>query len=435
MKPSRYNLYIPLKNKKYVLFNTLSTAIFFVDDELKHAIQKDPSSIPEEAVKDFTAQWVLIDEAFNELEVVSVKRNETRFNSPYLSFTILTTTDCNLNCPYCFEKKGDMTMSASTCERVISFMEKFTEVYRPKELNVRIFGGEPLLNTEPMFEILDHFNVYSEEHHVDFTADITTNGTLLTQELMDQLENYPMGVAQVTLDGPKPMHNKKRVYHNGKGTYEDIMSALKILQDSSMQPRIRINVDAINKDAIPTLLDDLKDRGLSNVLIYYGIVRPLSQACETYDTSCMTDLEIGTVIPSLWRAALQRGFELPLKVTGNLVGCGLQSTSAYTIDPEGRIYKCVTGVGYPEQAMGTIGEHGEIPQWNPVYYTWLSRDPLEFPTCKKCVFFPLCGGGCPMIARAKKGTPNAGGCFETKNILREQIKLYIKQTYPDQCDW
>ncbi|MGD2250716.1 MAG: SPASM domain-containing protein [Candidatus Methanofastidiosia archaeon] len=422
MKPSCYNLYIPLKNNHYILFNTFTTAIFFVDEELKTAIQNDPSSIPEKAVPDFKKEWVLIDDDFNERDVITVKRNESVFNSPYLSFTILTTTNCNLDCPYCFEKKGTTTMDTSTCERVIECIKKFIAKYRPIELNIRIFGGEPLLYMDPMVTVLDYFTGYCTEHSVDFTADITTNGTLLTQDVMTQLEKYPMGVAQVTLDGPKDMHNKKRIYKNGKGTYEDIISALHILKDSFMELKVRINVDSTNKDAIPILLDDLKERGLGGILVYFGIVRPLSPECEAYDKSCMTDLETSHVIPVLWKAALQRGFQVPLKVTPNLVGCGMQSASAYTIGLDGYIYKCVTKVGHPEQSVGHV--HAEdMPHWSPEYYTWLSRNPLEFSECKSCIYFPLCGGGCPMIAYSKKGTYQAGGCFETKNILREQIKM------------
>jgi uncharacterized protein len=109
----------------------------------------------------------------------------------------------------------------------------------------------------------------------------------------------------------------------------------------------------------------------------------------------------------------------------------MQGTSSFTIDPEGHLYKCVTMVGYPELSIGTIGEGGEVPFWNPVYYQWMSRNPLSFPECRNCPYFPLCGGGCPMIAYAHHGTYDRGGCFETKQVLKEQLALYLKQKYPE----
>ena len=433
MKPSRYNYYVPTKKKDmYVLYNTLSGAIFSVDKELRETIQKNPSALPEEAVEDFKKEWILLDDDMDELRAISNMRDEMRFNAPWLQFMILTTYDCNLSCPYCYEKKDPMTsIDKHSCERIKRFIEKSIERHRPTSLEFLMYGGEPLLNPEPMIELIDHFTEYCLNRSIELRVDMTTNGTLITEDIIAELEKYPVYVIQVTLDGPKKMHNEKRVYKNGKGTYEDIIKGLHLLRTSKLRPKIRINVDEINKDAIPELLDDLKERGLADVSIYFGIIRALSKVCESYAPSCMEDSEIKSVIPSLWRTAIEKGFTVPLKILRNLVGCGMQSNADYTIDPEGHIYKCVTGVGYPDQRIGTIDEKGDIPMWNPVYFKWMSRNPLQFPACRACKFFPLCGGGCPMIALTRYGTFEAGGCFETKNVLKEQLMLYLEQTYPE----
>lgn len=431
MKPSRYNVYVPAKKDTFILYNTFSKAIFFVDTELKEAIQKTPSKIPENALKDFKKEWVILEDDTDELQTIAVIRDELRYNSPWLQFMIMTTYACNLDCPYCYEKKESMTsMDTTTCKSVTTFIKSLIGQYRPTDLHFLMYGGEPLLHTEPLVQLLDSFAAFCEDTSINLHADIITNGTLLTPDIVAVLTEYPVKVVQVTLDGPKELHNKKRFYKSGKGTYEDIIAGLHLLKDSSLTPKIRVNVDKVNKNTICVLLDDLKERGLF-VPLYFGIIRPMSTVCESYNPSCMQDAEIKSVIPYLWKESLKRGFDIPLKPYSNLVGCGMQSNSSYTLDPEGHVYKCVTGVGFSDQCIGTIDEHGQIPLWNPVYYKWMSRDPLQFKGCTVCTFFPLCGGGCPMIAYANHGTYDTGGCFEIKRVFKDQLHLYLQKTYPE----
>lgn len=427
-----YTLFFPLKERnKVILYNTLSRALYLIDDELKESLQKDPDSIPDDMSEDFKKEWILVDDDVDEPRTVSVMRDEMRYTSPFLQCMIMTTYACNLTCPYCYEKKDPATsLNIATARKIAAFIENMMERYRPTHVDFLMYGGEPLLNTAPIYQLLDHFIDVSEKKSMEFNVDITTNGTLLTPDLVDVLQSYNVRVVQVTLDGPKQLHDQKRRYASGEGTYEDIISGLHLLKESTVRPKIRINIDQSNKDTIDQLLDDLKARGLSDISIYFGIIRPMSRVCESYG-NCIGDNSLKSVIPSLWNLALEKGFSIPLQPQSNLTGCGMQGTSSFTIDPEGHLYKCVTMVGYPELSIGTIGEGGEVPFWNPVYYQWMSRNPLSFPECRNCPYFPLCGGGCPMIAYAHHGTYDRGGCFETKQVLKEQLALYLKQKYPE----
>ncbi|MBU7042111.1 MAG: SPASM domain-containing protein [Theionarchaea archaeon] len=431
MKKSRYTLFFPLKASKIILYNTLSGALYLIDEELKYAIGNDPDALPPDMRDDFVREWILIHDEVDEVQAVSVMRDELRYNSAFLQIMIMTTYECNLSCPYCYEKKDPaISLDPATTKRIERFVEHLIERCRPTHLDFLMYGGEPLLNTPPLYELTEYFARVSEETSVAFNVDMTTNGTLLTPQQVETLQSHDIRVVQVTLDGPQHLHDLTRRYKSGGGTYEDIISGLYLLTESTITPKIRINVHQDNVEAIDELLDDLKERGLSDVSIYYGIIRPMSRVCESYG-NCIADSHLKSVIPSLWNLALEKGFSLPLQPQSNLIGCGMQQTSSFTIDPEGHLYKCVTMVGYPDLKIGTIEEDGSIPRWTPAYYTWMSRDPLSFPTCRECAYFPLCGGGCPMIAYARYGTYERGGCFETKQVLKEQLSLYLAQKYPE----
>ena len=55
---------------------------------------------------------------------------------------------------------------------------------------------------------------------------MTTNGFFLDKTMFDMLYKLKIYNYQITIDGEKEHHDKYRVTHNGKGTYDVIMSNL-----------------------------------------------------------------------------------------------------------------------------------------------------------------------------------------------------------------
>jgi len=60
-------------------------------------------------------------------------------------------------------------------------------------LSVSFFGGEPLLNKAVIFAILDHFK-NGEDHGLRIQYDITTNGSLIDDELVEMFTKYQVDV-------------------------------------------------------------------------------------------------------------------------------------------------------------------------------------------------------------------------------------------------
>jgi uncharacterized protein len=61
---------------------------------------------------------------------------------------------------------------------------------------------------------------------VDFS--LTTNATLLTEEIVDFLSTHRIGVT-VSIDGDKELNDRMRVFHDGRGSYEVIAPKIKDL--------------------------------------------------------------------------------------------------------------------------------------------------------------------------------------------------------------
>ena len=100
------------------------------------------------------------------------------------------TTYCNLNCPFCL---NDSSLSNKEFMSLENFKIMVDKIKKDVEL-VMLSGGEPLSNPD-ILDMLD----YLIENNIAFR--ISTNGTLMTDEIMERLLSYPKSSIQFSLDG------------------------------------------------------------------------------------------------------------------------------------------------------------------------------------------------------------------------------------------
>ena len=154
---------------------------------------------------------------------------------PLQALVLNITSQCNLACTYCYEFGSDKiathqgkprSMSLATAKDSVDFL--FTQSAQRKAVHITFFGGETLMN----FRLLRDVVVYAEDQGTQkgkqVTFSLTTNATLLTDEIIDFLADHRVGVT-VSMDGPPDLQNKHRVFKNGKGSYEVIEPRLRKL--------------------------------------------------------------------------------------------------------------------------------------------------------------------------------------------------------------
>jgi uncharacterized protein len=140
------------------------------------------------------------------------------------------TETCNLRCRYCvysgsyyYERQhSKKTMTAETARMAIrNFWEHSRDL---DKVHISFYGGEPLV----AFDLLRETIAYARSlgRWPKMYLHVDTNGTLLTDEMIRYfIENR--FYLQISLDGPKEMHDRFRVFSNGKGTFDRIMSNLR----------------------------------------------------------------------------------------------------------------------------------------------------------------------------------------------------------------
>ena len=258
MKFSKFNLIIKEGNKR-VLFNTLSGECFKISTGVEEIIDNNlPDQLNKELYDDFLKKGIIVDDQVEENRYFSYIQNQTRFNNSVLSATVLLTWACNLACIYCYEGAGCRTtrMNKATADRFIGFMINQAKARNSKSMYINLFGGEPLLNIECGFYILDALKKFCAEKNIEFASGIITNGTLLTAEIVSQLINYNCQQIQITLDGMPDTHNARRKYKDGKGSFEQIISALELLNNKCADIHTVKEADVMSEHREGTLFYD-----------------------------------------------------------------------------------------------------------------------------------------------------------------------------------
>ena len=431
MKASYYNVFFPFEGN-YILFNTLRGSIFVVDSEIKNLLEKNEvSSLTKEYEEAFTANGIIIEDALNEQDAYKLMYEGSKYNTVATTLHVITTYACNLACIYCYEGKGELehkTMDEKTAHCAIQFIKDLTENNNSKSLGIELFGGEPLLNMPMDLLVAQELHKWCEENGKNFSINAITNGTLSTDKNVEDLAEYHCSFL-VTLDGPGEIHDKRRIYKDGSGTFNDIIEGLYRVRDAHLGIMIRINVDETNKDQVVSLFEFLKDNDLNRVVISIKPVFNTSPACLSYGY-CMQDLEGLRVVNDLYSVARTMNFRTEDPVKPSPQGaCSAQKISYFTIDPYLRLFKCAILPPYEKNAVGTVSMEDSKPVFNHVNIDFLSRDPLAQDKCRTCKLVPVCRGGCPVEIYETQGTTHGYVCREPGFLetMKENLITFVKK--------
>ncbi len=366
----------------------------------------------------------------DEIEELHFNHNMARYDKTILNLSFAPTMACNMACTYCYEgiKKG--RMSPEVIEHIVNFVRE--RAPGTKELDIAWFGGEPLLAMEIIEKLTDSFLDLQKQFKFSYTAMIITNGYLLNRENVDRLSDLKVQAAQVTLDGPARMHNKKRPLMNGAGSFERIIENIKYAVEK-MRISIRVNIDkSFSPEIMAEMLQELDRAGLRDkVGINFGHLEALTSTCSNIAESCYNIAEFSKAEVAYYNLFLQSGFMIGKLPLPSQITCISQSVNAFLIDPEGRMFKCFAKLGDPSKAMGYIGDKIE---YNNENFTGLFRfDPFLDEDCRRCNILPVCLGGCP----EKRTNPDFGKeecCVSWKHNLEPMLEIIAHSRQQQNAD-
>lgn len=312
--------------------------------------------------------------------------------------------DCNLRCKYCFASEGDykgkkQLMSFEVGKKAIDFVIKNSGPRR--NIEVDLFGGEPLLNYSVVKEIINYAKEQEKVFNKNIRFTITTNATLLTEEVMDYI-NKNMGNVVLSIDGRKEVNDKIRNRYDGSGSFDSILPKIKRMAEIRQGNKqyyargtfTRENLDFFN-DVIYLADEGFKEISIEPVVLEEG--HPLSLRHEDLPVIFQQyDLLTDEMIKREKEGNNFKFYHFAMDINGGpcvykrISGCGA-GHEYVAVTPEGDIYPCHQFVGNESFKMGSVFG-GDIDQEHVKLFK--NGHIYNKPKCMECWARFYCSGGC-----------------------------------------
>ncbi|MFF7633030.1 radical SAM protein [Kitasatospora sp. NPDC008050] len=290
---------------------------------------------------------------------------------PYSSYslTVLTSTDCNLGCGYCFQNtaqdpKGGSRpprisharLTSETITSVLDFTRRRMAEVRLDKLALMLFGGEPLLNPRGARELLHRAAELGE-----LNASMVSNGTLLTPLIAKELNAAGLRSVQVTFDGDRDTHDAIRVRRSGGGTFDVIINNVaKAMAATSLRWHLRVNVSHVNRHGMDDLVERLAEH-LDPTRCGLGF-----ELVGDVGVGYGNDLDYGGTLAADFIRWNTRALELGFAVSRPRAHNGCQACNfkdgryGAVVNADGVLSSCWETAGRPEWVVGTVAD-GYLP--------------------------------------------------------------------------
>ncbi|HDL19289.1 MAG TPA: anaerobic sulfatase maturase [Bacteroidetes bacterium] len=318
--------------------------------------------------------------------------------------------DCNMACTYCFYLEKENLFTETKIHRMSDEIleEMIKQVLEQAGANVSFGwqGGEPTLMGLPFFEKAVAFQQkYGRGQSVG--NGLQTNGILIDEKWAKFLDRYNFLVG-LSLDGPENIHNHYRFLRGGKGSWQQVTSAAKVMLDAG------VAVNAL------TVVNDYSVQFPEEIYYFHremGLDFMQFIPCVETDPAHPDRAALFSVAPEkygeflckifdLWQADFEEGasttsvryfdsvFYSYVGLTAPectlLPACGIY----VVVEHNGDVYSCDFFVE-PEWKLGNVMEHKIIDMLNSERQHRFGLMKAGLPQkCRTCKWLPYCYGGC-----------------------------------------
>lgn len=325
------------------------------------------------------------------------------------------TLDCNLSCWYCYENRvPHSSMEDGLTEAVVKNIRRHFVEHPYKLLKLSFFGGEPFLKPRVIKSIVSGADEACRANSTELLLDFTTNGTLLTESMLDFLKGYQC-MFQITLDGNRQQHNKIKFTSNKQfDAFSTTVGNIRRIQDAVKDSfvAVRINFDEVTLDSFDAILEELKPLDRLRTKI---ILKKVWQVDE--EKVCMD--KVYDVMEKLFRN------DFIVDYNSQVGPCFADRTNEAVINYDGNVFKCTTICSFDkESSFGSLDRSSGEIVWDSDKTSRLnSQETPEY--CKTCAYFPACGGPCNM----KMLTGEQSCDLVDMKVLKKHLKTQFEISY------
>jgi uncharacterized protein len=360
---------------------------------------------------------------------------------PLTTLVLNVTSKCNLSCTYCYEYGEDKIVEASrkprfmdeaTARQSVDFM--FAESADSPTVHLTFFGGETLMN----FKVLQSSLAYARERGAalgkSVDASLTTNATLLRDEVIDWLVENDVGVT-VSIDGGREQQDKFRVFSNGMGSYDIVRPKIdELLRRHRRRPiGARVTLTGQNLDVLDIFRHLTEEIGFWEVGFapvttswqrehaiqeegFHRMLAQFQQLAREYLEATLAGKHHGF---SNVRDTLEEIHKGMSKSHPCGAGFGLLGVAT-----DGDVALCHRFAGSDEHKIGSVYDGVDRDRQDD----FLVRHHIDNKTdCSQCWARPLCAGGCYHEAHTRYGSterPNLHYCEWIRSWTESCLQVY-----------
>ncbi len=366
---------------------------------------------------------------------------------------IIPTYDCNLTCNYCFQsgrrhslgcRNEQSLISKQMIDRIYIAANQLNIDSKSSAFNIGLYGGEPLLRRNS-----DAIRYMIKKFHSKIKS-VITNGTEI-QFYEDLLGPDGVSLLQITLDGSQEIHDRRRIYADGQGSFCQIASNIDLCLKKGCSVRLRVNCDSQNIHSLINLSRFIISKRWHDNANFSAYAAPLVKSNPKLpeSESKIADKSRESLnLQGLIESALERFPEMGVIATPDqtLISSIQQvfsdnsmlhphssfcsaHTGMHLFDLFGNIYACWEHAGDSSQRIGQLRENGKIEYVKERRDIWRNRTAASYEPCNHCRYALFCGGGCASRAESQNGTIYGNFCDNFQNRFKHAVVTAYSKHY------
>ncbi|WP_270940851.1 anaerobic sulfatase maturase [Romboutsia lituseburensis] len=322
-----------------------------------------------------------------------------------------SSSECNLNCEYCFYK--DVAINRSVYKNRFMNLDTLENIIRKalsediSSCNFMFQGGEPTLIGIEFYKNAILFQKKYNNRNITIINSIQTNGINIDTDfaLFFKQNNFLVGVS---LDGPKKINDFHRNTLNNLSSFDKVLNGIELLKKHEVQFNILCVITKKSSKHIDEIYSFYKNMKFKYIQFIPCI--------KKFDTYYLNSNELYYLNSDDYYNFLDKLFNLWFYdlVHGNFIeirnfldyisvlkgyeptSCGMGGfCSLHTvIESSGDVYPC-DFYCIDEWKLGNINNDTLIDiKCSDICKIFFQRSLYIHDECKICKYFKLCGGGC-----------------------------------------
>lgn len=351
---------------------------------------------------------------------------------------------CNLFCAHCYSDSHarDYEGELST-EEALAVIDDLAQFGAPVIL---FSGGEPLLRPD-LLQLIRH------AQSKGIRGVISTNGTLITPALAQDLSRLGLSYVGVSIDGPERVHDKFR----GKlGAFKESLRGIRACTEAGLRVGIRVTITKYNYPYLDELFDLVEEEEIPRACFYHLAYAGRGDRLQTMHRVDLTHEETRDAVDTIFRRTMdfhRRGITKDILTVDNHTDAVHLYMTLRREQPEraDQVYRMLRWQGGNQSgiAIGDIDNVGNVHadqfsrhysfgnvRERPFSQIWTdTSDPVMRVLkdrrghikgrCSVCPYFEICNGNLRVRAESYYGDPWAEdpACYLTDE------ELGITETY------